>query len=55
MTGDHFIFIPAVLIVGFVIGFIVGRRAVLAEIEARKEKVRRRKARRKEAETSAQE
>ena len=52
MTGDHVIFIPAVLMVGFILGFIVGRKTLLAQLEARKEEIRRRKARRRAAQAS---
>ncbi len=45
MTGDHVFFIPAVLMVGFVLGVIVGRRSALAQEAARREAIRRRKAR----------
>lgn len=45
MTGDHVFFIPAVLLVGFVLGLITGRRSALAQEAARREAIRRRKAR----------
>jgi hypothetical protein len=45
MTGDHVFFIPAILLIGFVLGTLVGRRSALAQEVARKEAIRRRKAR----------
>ncbi len=45
MTSDHIFFIPAVLVVGFVLGLIAGRRSAAASEAARKEAIRRRKAR----------
>lgn len=47
MTGSHIIYIPAVLVVGFVLGLILGRRAALTQVEARRDALRRRKALRK--------
>lgn len=46
MTAEHLIYIPVVLALGFVIGFIVGRKSLLAQLEARRETIKRRKARR---------
>ncbi len=46
MTSDHVIFIPAVLMIGFVAGFVIGRKTLLSQIQARREALRRRKARR---------
>ncbi|MBT9558490.1 MAG: hypothetical protein IV100_20815 [Myxococcales bacterium] len=45
MTSDHIFFIPAVLTVGFVLGLIAGRRSAAASEAARREAIRRRKAR----------
>jgi hypothetical protein len=45
VTSDHIFFIPAVLTVGFVLGLIAGRRSAAATEAARKEAIRRRKAR----------
>jgi hypothetical protein len=46
MTAAHFIFIPAVLIVGMVIGWILGSRAAqdayAAELKRREERAARR-------------
>jgi hypothetical protein len=45
MTAGHFIFIPAVLLVGVVIGWILGSRAArdafAAELRRREERARR--------------
>ena len=45
MTAAHFIFIPAVLIIGMVIGWILGSRAAqdafAAELRKREERARR--------------
>ena len=45
MTSGHFIFIPSVLFVGLVIGWILGSRAArdayAAELRRREDKVRR--------------
>ena len=46
MTAAHFIFIPAVLILGIVIGWILGSRAAVdaqASAEARRTAARNRK------------
>lgn len=40
MTAAHFIFIPAVLIIGVVIGWILGSRAA-ADAQAMKERKRK--------------
>ncbi len=49
MTSAHFIFIPAVLIVGVVIGWILGSRAAqdafAAEIRRREERAGKKQAR----------
>ena len=48
MTSGHFIFIPAVLLVGMVIGWIMGSRAAgdayASELKKREEKAARAKA-----------
>ena len=47
MTAGHFFFIPAILIVGIVIGWILGSRAArdayAAELKRREERSRRAK------------
>lgn len=47
MTAGHFIFIPAVLLVGVVIGWILGSRAAkdayAAELRRREERAQRNK------------
>ena len=45
-TSAHFIYIPAVLIIGIVIGFILGGRAARDAFAAQKEKEDARAARR---------
>jgi hypothetical protein len=37
---EHFIFIPGVLLIGFVLGYILGTRAVRAEFERRRRRAR---------------
>jgi hypothetical protein len=45
MTAAHFIFIPAVLLIGIVIGWVLGSRAArdayAAELRKREERARR--------------
>jgi hypothetical protein len=41
MTVEHFIFIPGVLLVGVTIGFVLGARAVRAEMARLKERAKR--------------
>jgi len=37
---EHFIFIPGILLVGMVIGYIMGTRAAKAEIDRRRRRAR---------------
>ncbi len=37
---EHFIFIPGVLLIGIVLGYIFGTRAAKAEIERRRRRAR---------------
>jgi len=37
---EHFIFIPGVLLIGIVIGYIMGARSAKAEIERRRRRAR---------------
>jgi hypothetical protein len=37
---EHFIFIPGILLVGMVIGYIMGARAAKAEIEKRRRRAK---------------
>jgi hypothetical protein len=37
---EHFIFIPGVLLIGIVLGYILGTRAAKAEIERRRRRAR---------------
>jgi hypothetical protein len=37
---EHFIFIPGVLLIGLVLGYILGGRAARAEIERRRRRAR---------------
>jgi uncharacterized protein YneF (UPF0154 family) len=41
MPVEHVIFIPAVLLVGVVIGYVLGARAARAEIKANRERAKR--------------
>ena len=50
MTAGHFIFIPAVMIVGLVIGWIMGSRAAQDAYSAELRKREAKEARRKKAE-----
>jgi len=47
VTAGHFIFIPSVLVIGIVIGWVLGSRAArdayLAELRRREEKAARQK------------
>lgn len=40
-TADHFFFIPAVLLVGIAIGFVLGARAARAELDKRQRERKR--------------
>lgn len=40
MTPQHVIYIPSVLLLGLVLGYIMGARAVRAELEKRKKRMR---------------
>lgn len=46
MTAAHFIFIPAVLVIGIIIGWVLGSRAArdayAAELRRREERAKRR-------------
>jgi hypothetical protein len=53
-TTAHFIYIPAVLVIGIVIGFILGGRAARDAFAAQKEKEDARAARRAARETARQ-
>jgi hypothetical protein len=37
---EHFIFIPGVLLIGIVVGYIMGMRAARAEIDRRRRRAR---------------
>jgi len=37
---EHFIFIPGVLLIGIVIGYVMGARAVRAELERRRRRAK---------------
>jgi hypothetical protein len=52
-TTAHFIYIPAVLVIGIVIGFILGGRAARDAFAAQKEKEDARAARRAARKSSA--
>ncbi len=40
ITPEHIIFIPSVLLLGLVIGYTMGARAVRAELEKRKRRMK---------------
>jgi hypothetical protein len=37
---EHFIFIPGILLIGIVLGYVMGARAAKAEIERRRRRAR---------------
>jgi hypothetical protein len=37
---EHFIFIPGILLIGIVLGYVMGSRAVRAELEKRRRRAR---------------
>jgi hypothetical protein len=39
-SAAHFIFIPGVLLIGLVLGYVMGSRSARAEIETRKRRAR---------------
>ncbi len=40
MTSQHFIYIPAVLLVGLVTGYVLGARAMRTEIERKRNRMK---------------
>lgn len=40
MTPQHLIYIPSVLLIGLVVGYIMGARAVRAELERRRRRMK---------------
>ncbi|MEZ4298752.1 MAG: hypothetical protein R3B70_27625 [Polyangiaceae bacterium] len=40
MTPQHVIYIPSVLLLGLVVGYILGARAVRAELEKRRKRMK---------------
>ena len=40
MTPQHVIYIPSVLIVGLIVGWVLGSRAVRAELDRRKKRMK---------------
>lgn len=40
MTPQHVIYIPSVLLLGLVLGYILGARAVRAELEKRRKRMK---------------
>lgn len=46
MSSSHVFFIPAILLAGVVVGYLMGRRAVQAEIDERERAEERKAARR---------
>jgi uncharacterized protein YneF (UPF0154 family) len=45
MTGNHIFYIPMMIMVGLVIGFMLGRRSMAAEIEYEQRRAARKEAR----------
>jgi hypothetical protein len=41
MTPQHVIYIPSVAILGLIIGYILGARAVRAELDRRRERLKK--------------
>ncbi len=41
MTAQHIIYIPGVLLIGLTIGYVLGARAVRAELERLKKRAKR--------------
>ncbi len=39
-TPEHLIFIPGILLIGIVIGYVMGTRAARAELEKRRKRAR---------------
>jgi hypothetical protein len=40
MTPQHLIYIPSVLMLGLIVGYILGNRAVRAELDRRKRRMK---------------
>ena len=49
-SGDHLIYIPVILVIGFVLGFVFGRKSLIRQMQERRALVKRRKERRAMAE-----
>jgi proteasome assembly chaperone (PAC2) family protein len=41
MTFEHIIYIPGVLLIGLTLGYVLGARAVRADLERKRKRVRR--------------
>jgi len=46
---DHLFYIPIILTIGFILGFVFGRKSLVQQMEERREMLRRRKERQKAA------
>lgn len=44
---DHLFYIPIILVIGFILGFVFGRKSLIQQMEERRELIRRRKERQK--------
>lgn len=40
MGMDHLVFIPGVLLIGLVVGFVLGQRAALAELQRKRQRIK---------------
>lgn len=48
MTSSHIFYIPMMVLVGLVLGFVLGRKAAVAELEQQRRREERRAGRRAE-------
>jgi hypothetical protein len=46
-SADHLFYIPIILVIGFILGFVFGRKSLIRQMEERREMLRRRKERQK--------
>ena len=53
MTGNHIFYIPMMIMVGLVIGFVLGRRSMAAEYEYEQRRAARKAARQNRSESKS--